>query len=419
MQLAALRAEAGTLALSAAPLRVPDQSNAALLYQEAFEGMVPHTKLSPVVQKKYELWFLADTTAALDVDDPDLVKFLAQQQSALALLRRASARPDCWFQRDYSRGLGTLVPELQSLRQGTNLLALEAHCLAAHGDLASALTNVAAIRRMARHTSGDPLLIGFLVSAAIEGRALQTLEQVLTAGTPTAEQLAPLKEVEPVGYRNVLRRSLLMEQAFGLTLSVAAAEGDRSFLEALGESDGLDLGLIAPVWRVFFLADEVGAYREVMYRCQALLSNSYPDRPGAWDQLEHDIKAEPLGILTRMLTPALTRTAAAATRTDASQRLIHLGVGIAEYRAVEGKYPARLADLFPRFVSYLPNDPYTGEPFKLVATEEGVVVYSVGPNLQDDGGQKIDYKPRPPTGDLTLRIGKPAPRAPVAMPPAK
>ena len=38
-QLIAVRAEAGTLALSVAPLRVPDAQNAALVYQDAFEVM--------------------------------------------------------------------------------------------------------------------------------------------------------------------------------------------------------------------------------------------------------------------------------------------------------------------------------------------------------------------------------------------
>ncbi len=51
-------------------------------------------------------------------------------------------------------------------------------------------------------------------------------------------------------------------------------------------------------------------------------------------------------------------------------------------------------------------DPFTGEPLHVKKTPRGWIVYSVGPNFQDDGG-KID---NPVTGDIG--VGPP----PVAKP---
>jgi len=46
-----------------------------------------------------------------------------------------------------------------------------------------------------------------------------------------------------------------------------------------------------------------------------------------------------------------------------------------------------LEALSPRFISVLPNDVITGQPYKYDRTEDGqFILYSVGWNEKDDGG---------------------------------
>jgi hypothetical protein len=63
-----------------------------------------------------------------------------------------------------------------------------------------------------------------------------------------------------------------------------------------------------------------------------------------------------------------------------------LGLACGLHRSAYGEYPARLDDLAPQIIDEVPPDPFTGEPFVYRRTDRGFVVYSVGPNLEDDGG---------------------------------
>lgn len=58
------------------------------------------------------------------------------------------------------------------------------------------------------------------------------------------------------------------------------------------------------------------------------------------------------------------------------------------YRLVNGEFPATLDSLVPQFMTQLPHDIITGEPLKYRRTAgAGFVLYSVGFNQTDDGGQ--------------------------------
>ncbi|HEY6227931.1 MAG TPA: hypothetical protein VI282_12480, partial [Verrucomicrobiae bacterium] len=54
----------------------------------------------------------------------------------------------------------------------------------------------------------------------------------------------------------------------------------------------------------------------------------------------------------------------------------------------EGKLPATLDKLAPKYLSKVPNDFMTGAPlkYKLTSNNSGYRLYSVGANRKDDGG---------------------------------
>jgi hypothetical protein len=92
-------------------------------------------------------------------------------------------------------------------------------------------------------------------------------------------------------------------------------------------------------------------------------------------------------VLAAMLLPALNRiiTKAAVGQTVADEAV--LACALERYRLANGQFPDKLDALVPSFVSQLPHDPITGEPYKYRHTDEGrFVLYSVGWNEKDDGG---------------------------------
>jgi len=52
------------------------------------------------------------------------------------------------------------------------------------------------------------------------------------------------------------------------------------------------------------------------------------------------------------------------------------------------QYPETLSQLVPEFLDKLPTDPSSGKPLVYRRDGCGFIVYSVGPNMKDDGGKE-------------------------------
>jgi hypothetical protein len=60
------------------------------------------------------------------------------------------------------------------------------------------------------------------------------------------------------------------------------------------------------------------------------------------------------------------------------------------YRLANGQFPDTLEALAPKFIEKLPQDVIIGQPLKYHRTDDGqFVLYSVGLNETDDGGQIV------------------------------
>lgn len=93
----------------------------------------------------------------------------------------------------------------------------------------------------------------------------------------------------------------------------------------------------------------------------------------------------------------------------AATRLI---VALHRYRRDRGRFPDDLQALVPGYLDAVPRDPYDGRPFRY-ARDKGVV-YAVGENLTDDGGDAEEGKKRRfhQRNDLVYPITKPETPAP-------
>jgi hypothetical protein len=69
--------------------------------------------------------------------------------------------------------------------------------------------------------------------------------------------------------------------------------------------------------------------------------------------------------------------------------LANLAFALAGYRHDHGGYPKRLEQVCPEYIDELPADAFSGEELRYSREGEGYLLYSVGPNLQDDGGHNF------------------------------
>ena len=64
-----------------------------------------------------------------------------------------------------------------------------------------------------------------------------------------------------------------------------------------------------------------------------------------------------------------------------------LACALERFRLAHGQFPEKLGALAPDFISKLPHDVITGDPYKYRRDKDNFVLYSVGWNETDDGGQ--------------------------------
>jgi hypothetical protein len=74
-------------------------------------------------------------------------------------------------------------------------------------------------------------------------------------------------------------------------------------------------------------------------------------------------------------------------RVIAGLRASLAGVAAERFRVANGDFPEQLDALVPMYLDSVPTDPYADKPLLYKQEDDRVMIYSVGENGQDDGGQ--------------------------------
>ena len=386
-----LRLEAGQLMQINMPPVVPEQQNAAALYQQAFAILD-----ADPASKDQDSPLTSATT--IDVASPAVIDLLARHAATLDLLRRAADRDTCRFQRDWTRpSFDMLLPEMQSLRTAAHLLVLDARREAADGNAEDALRDVARIQRIGRHAASEPILISNLVGIAIDTMALETLAQVLPTlrksdlATLDAPEIRDLVTTPPA-----MASHFYGEEAFGLSVFADMSDnqlGVINLVDLLGNVQPQPSALrtlpLSLLYRVFFLPSDLAGYRSIMTQYQAAASRTepYPDLTKRIDAIETQTRDRSPGMLSSMIVPVLGAVFKTQTRNVAHHRAATALVAATQQRLETGAVPETFDELAAQLVPPASRDPFTADqPLVMKRTDDAVLVYSIGPDGEDDGG---------------------------------
>lgn len=116
--------------------------------------------------------------------------------------------------------------------------------------------------------------------------------------------------------------------------------------------------------------------------------------------------------LIRIMLPSLTRGIELHARTAARFRCVPVAVAAERFRLANGRFPDNPDQLVPDYLVGLPRDPFDGNTIHCSKTDSGVVVYSVGENTIDDGGQVVPQEGERFGRDFGVRLVDPADRGP-------
>ncbi len=109
-------------------------------------------------------------------------------------------------------------------------------------------------------------------------------------------------------------------------------------------------------------------------------------------------------VMISVVMPALPAALHAEDRVYADLTLTRVAVALAVYRSEHGEYPPSLDDLQPHIIDKVPTDLFHDAPLQYRRTGNGFLLYSTGPDGQDDLGDSWN---RPSLRGLTLSYNAP------------
>ena len=118
------------------------------------------------------------------------------------------------------------------------------------------------------------------------------------------------------------------------------------------------------------------------------------EQPIARYELDLESKLEKLRSRNRfkyalldLLFPAIESVRISMEQRLARRDAVELAIAIERYRRQNEDWPANTKQLVPSFIENIPFDPVTLDPLRFAIKDDEPIVYSVGNNLIDDGGQ--------------------------------
>ena len=175
------------LAALQAKYAVPDEENAAVIYDKLFEEMdgdanEPEFFLQSSPSSKDEPW--------LSKDHPETAEWLKGQQDKISILLQAAKKDKCYFT-IYADpwSFGQYMERLPKIRRCAFLLVSAGNNDIAEGRIGTGLEKYFCIIGIADHLYQQPAMIDLLVGFAIESLASTQLNRFVIESQPNGEQL--------------------------------------------------------------------------------------------------------------------------------------------------------------------------------------------------------------------------------------
>ena len=315
-------------------------------------------------------------------------KMLATNREALAGWDAAVKLPD--LQVPQVSTFNDLLPYLADWKKLARLAQIRENVLLHDGQEQEAFNQIVNEIRMGRRMQNSHgALIVYLVGVSIEGMGLNQIQHWagkvhLTAGQLKnhIRQIEPDPGAEATAFANAIK----VEYQVQIGTLNAMRQGELTNSDSGG--DFSRFGMVWPVFdfrqtRALFVKGDMALVKAApVYYKDVDWTNFDSPPPGALSLL---LSGNPIGeIFYSMLMPAMVTPSATKCKADVQVRATQTILALRAYQLTHGKLPENLDALVPECLDKVLLDAFNGQP--LHYSEEKKIVYSVGKNLKDDGG---------------------------------
>jgi hypothetical protein len=382
------------------------------------------------------------TKNAKSVPDSSIDEVVKSYETGFRKLAAAQRRERCVFETGI--GITSLLPHVQVARQVARVASLRVRRAVERRDFDGAIRDVEMVLRLVRDLQPRGPFITQLVAAAMtQFVCVDTIPRILVARGLREEHCNRLLKVlaehdakATDGYVEGLRAEYLSArvtlqdlvrhqpelakqlQKFGVKPGTSVVKALLETPQGLGPSagparplpDDVDarVARTSPAELARVVRDLDGNHRMLIgldgIPYAARLARIEALKPAAADdplsRIAMAIQVEPAAGLT-MVVRSISRATATLHATECL-------VALRRWQLTHRSWPRDLASAVKgTALKGVPADPYDGKPMRMVVLDKQPIVYSVGRDGRDDGGQKDSNLDIKPDGDLTYRLPTP------------
>ena len=384
----------------------------------------------------YDRHRMAQSEHWRDEDAPGVAEWLDMNADTMAMIEQAAHRPHVYWPMNAA---APDAPEANSLmdvlnmkqsasvREAARAFACRANRRAGRGEIELAFSDILTIQRLGGMKSKGPFVIDQLVAIAIWELGANTAAELVERSDLSKEQatellrrwraLPPLPAIGPCVDRG--ERYFLLD-------ALRSPASRREALDSLvlinglkwGESDNdalLNHLLRMTDWNVVFrkinqeydlLVEDVQA--TPLARAKAFARNvktnqdflaKADDLPSSLGLTQEKATEWTTAVFSAIRgSSPLRLTANFADRTKTRHRLVSVALALAAYECENGHFPKNIDELVPDYLDEVGDDPFSGQPYLYERTDDGYLIYSVGMDLEDNGGDE--------DADIVIRRGQ-------------
>jgi hypothetical protein len=292
----------------------------------------------------------------------------------------------------------TTFPWMDGVQGSTRpLLQLDALLRDQDGDPDGAVVSARALVNIGRSLGDEPFYYASAIRSQCRQDAVRAVERTLGQGQPSEEALAAVQESFAREDAVPLLLLYFRGQRALMHVFLTRVDAGQNRISEIGCMPTRGLGAHAETWlgrphalhkHACYLRD----MNEPVEIAKLPLERQYPLYRD-WRRRKGFV--ENVG---NILTIGNRRDEDSLFTHHALLRCGLAAVAAERYRREHGDWPEALADLVPGYLPAVPLDPFDGEPLRYRRTDGGAVIYSVGEDDRDDGGDRS-----PPPGEHVPR----------------
>jgi hypothetical protein len=263
---------------------------------------------------------------------------------------------------------------------------------------------------LTRSLKNEPVVISQLVRVAIMAMSLGALEQVVNRttvpGASLSEMAQTLEALEKSDANGEgFNRSLIGERVMVMNHFKRSTIPDLVSAVADSTTDEQRQLFVKRLKRFGGIKAEQAYVEAAFQKFLSARKEPFPERLSNSKDVQQQASENPDGLL--LLNNAWLTGYAGLEKAEAkclaNLRLARVAVALEQFRADRSRYPTALSQLTPVYLDVVPADPFDGQPLRYRPEGAGYILYSIGPDLKDDFGQRMKAN----VGDIVFAVATP------------